>query len=38
MDDHARGEYEEFALHAGVAVEKLVKATLVSMNPATWSR
>ena len=38
MDDHARGEYEEFALHAGVAVEKLVKAALVSMNPATWSR
>ncbi|MEU6635699.1 hypothetical protein [Streptomyces rochei] len=33
MDDHARREYDEFALHAGVAVEKLAKATLVKMNP-----
>ncbi|MEV0122659.1 integrase [Streptomyces sp. NPDC050703] len=33
MDDHGRGEYDEFALHGGVAVEKLAKAVLVSMNP-----
>ncbi|MGW2060453.1 hypothetical protein ACWCO9_07150 [Streptomyces sp. NPDC001937] len=33
MDDHGRGEYDEFALHAGVAVEKLAKAALVAMNP-----
>ena len=33
MDDHARAEYDEFALHAGVAVEKLGKAVLVSKNP-----
>lgn len=34
MDDHARGEYDEFALHGGVAFERLVKAVLVSKNPA----
>jgi hypothetical protein len=33
MDDHARGEYDEFALHGGVAVERLAKALLVSKNP-----
>ncbi|MCX4608728.1 hypothetical protein [Streptomyces mirabilis] len=33
MDDHGRPEYDEFALHAGVAVERLAKATLVSKNP-----
>ncbi|MET8857647.1 hypothetical protein [Streptomyces sp. NPDC004579] len=33
MDDHGRPEYDEFALHAGVAVEKLAKAVLVSKNP-----
>ncbi|WP_430376683.1 hypothetical protein [Streptomyces sp. B1-3] len=33
MDDHGRGEYDEFALHGGVAVERLVKAVLVSKNP-----
>ncbi|MFF4308517.1 hypothetical protein [Streptomyces sp. NPDC001507] len=33
MDDHARGEYDEFALHAGVAIERLAKAVLVKMNP-----
>jgi len=33
MDDHGRMEYDEFALHAGVAVEKLAKAVLVSKNP-----
>lgn len=33
MDDHGRAEYDEFALHGGVAVEKLSKAVLVSMNP-----
>ncbi|MGW0759448.1 hypothetical protein ACWD1Y_23745 [Streptomyces sp. NPDC002814] len=33
MDDHGRAEYDEFALHAGVAVERLAKATLVSKNP-----
>lgn len=33
MDDHGRGEYDEFALHAGVAVERLAKAVLVSKNP-----
>ncbi|MGX1884820.1 hypothetical protein [Streptomyces sp. NPDC055287] len=33
MADHGRGEYDEFALHAGVAVEKLAKAVLVSKNP-----
>ncbi|MEE1807668.1 hypothetical protein [Streptomyces sp. BE133] len=25
MDDHGRGEYDEFALHGGVAVERLAK-------------
>ncbi|MFF7888323.1 hypothetical protein ACH40F_45370 [Streptomyces sp. NPDC020794] len=33
MDDHGRPEHDEFALHAGVAVEKLAKAVLVSKNP-----
>ncbi|MER5368558.1 hypothetical protein [Streptomyces sp. NPDC002722] len=33
MDDHARREYDEFALHAGVAVERLAKAVLISKNP-----
>ncbi|MFJ8470089.1 hypothetical protein [Streptomyces swartbergensis] len=33
MDDHARGEYDEFALHGGVAFERLAKAVLVSKNP-----
>ncbi|AMW13307.1 hypothetical protein A4E84_29725 [Streptomyces qaidamensis] len=33
MDDHARREYDEFALHAGVAIERLAKAILVKMNP-----
>lgn len=33
MDDHGRGDYDEFALHGGVAVERLVKAVLVSKNP-----
>lgn len=33
MDDHGRGEYDEFALHAGVAIERLAKATLFKMNP-----
>ncbi|MGC4906560.1 hypothetical protein ACLQ2J_12640 [Streptomyces cyaneofuscatus] len=33
MDDHGRRDYDEFALHAGVAVEKLAKAVLVAMNP-----
>ncbi|MEU0394859.1 hypothetical protein ABZ208_19170 [Streptomyces sp. NPDC006208] len=33
MDDHAHGEYDEFALHAGVAIERLAKAALVSRNP-----
>ncbi|MFI8851687.1 hypothetical protein ACIGW3_16050 [Streptomyces sp. NPDC053499] len=33
MDDHGRREYDEFALHAGVAVERLAKAALVSKNP-----
>ncbi|WP_432131245.1 hypothetical protein [Streptomyces tendae] len=33
MDDHGRGEYDEFALHAGVAVERLAKAVLVKRNP-----
>ncbi|WP_190010339.1 hypothetical protein [Streptomyces anulatus] len=34
MDDHGRGEYDEFALHGGVAFERLAKAVLVSKNPA----
>jgi hypothetical protein len=33
MDDHGRPEYDEFALHAGVAVEKLAKAVLAAKNP-----
>lgn len=33
MNDHGRQEYDEFALHAGVAVEKLAKAVLVLKNP-----
>ncbi|MEU1457624.1 hypothetical protein [Streptomyces avermitilis] len=33
MEDHGREEYDEFALHAGVAVERLAKAVLVSKNP-----
>ncbi|WP_424570776.1 hypothetical protein [Streptomyces sp. CH-036] len=33
MDDHARGEYDEFALHGGVAIERLAKAVLASKNP-----
>ncbi|MFJ8508642.1 hypothetical protein [Streptomyces avermitilis] len=33
MDDHARGEYDEFALHAGVAIERLAKAILYKLNP-----
>ncbi|MDO0937141.1 hypothetical protein QQY66_37520 [Streptomyces sp. DG2A-72] len=33
MEDHGRGEYDEFALHAGVAVERLAKAALVKKNP-----
>lgn len=33
MEDHGRADYDGFALHAGVAVEKLAKALLVSKNP-----
>lgn len=33
MDDHGRAEYDEFALHGGVAFERLAKAVLVSKNP-----
>ncbi|MFE7762926.1 hypothetical protein [Streptomyces sp. NPDC057438] len=33
MDDHGRPEYDEFALHAGVSVEKLAKAALAAKNP-----
>ncbi|MFD7296764.1 hypothetical protein ACFV9W_26035 [Streptomyces sp. NPDC059897] len=33
MSDHGRPEYDEFALHAGVAVEKLAKAILAAKNP-----
>lgn len=33
MEDHGRGEYDEFALHAGVAIERLAKAVLVMRNP-----
>ncbi|MFD3491470.1 hypothetical protein ACFWWB_12965 [Streptomyces sp. NPDC058690] len=33
MDDHGRPEFDEFALHAGVAVEKLAKAALAAKNP-----
>ncbi|MGR6973202.1 hypothetical protein ACU639_27050 [Streptomyces cynarae] len=34
LEDHGRGEYDEFALHGGVAVERLAKAVLVKKNPA----
>ncbi|MEU6651266.1 hypothetical protein ABZ904_17935 [Streptomyces sp. NPDC046900] len=34
MSDHADHDYDEFALHAGVAVERLAKAALVRMSPA----
>lgn len=34
MEDHGREEYDEFALHGGVAVERLAKAVLVSKSPA----
>jgi hypothetical protein len=34
MEDHGRGEYDEFALHGGVAVERLAKAVLVLKNSA----
>ncbi|MER5342951.1 hypothetical protein [Streptomyces mirabilis] len=33
MDEHGRREYDEFALQAGVAVEKLAKAVLAAKNP-----
>ncbi|MER6206322.1 hypothetical protein [Streptomyces sp. NPDC001642] len=33
MVDHGRPEYDEFALHAGLAVEKLAKSVLVAKNP-----
>jgi hypothetical protein len=33
MEDHGRREYDEFALHAGVAIERLAKAVLVGRNP-----
>ncbi|MFD8072145.1 hypothetical protein ACFV3E_05780 [Streptomyces sp. NPDC059718] len=33
MNDHANREFDEFALHAGVAVERLAKAALVRINP-----
>lgn len=33
MDEHGRSEYDNFALQGGVAIEKLAKAVLVSMNP-----
>ncbi|MEV0227209.1 hypothetical protein [Streptomyces sp. NPDC050704] len=33
MEDHGRSEYDEFALHGGVAVERLAKAVLVKKNP-----
>ncbi|MES4891415.1 hypothetical protein [Streptomyces sp. NPDC096012] len=33
MNDHAEGEYDEFALHAGVAIERLAKAVLYKLNP-----
>ncbi|WP_413757216.1 hypothetical protein [Streptomyces sp. MMBL 11-3] len=33
MDEHGRREYDEFALQAGGAVEKLAKAALVAKNP-----
>ncbi|MGW2932973.1 hypothetical protein ACWDA7_14145 [Streptomyces sp. NPDC001156] len=34
IEDHARSEYDEFALHGGVAVERLAKAVLIKRNPA----
>ncbi|MEV5603437.1 hypothetical protein AB0L33_18555 [Streptomyces sp. NPDC052299] len=33
MEDHGRREYDEFALHGGVAAERLAKAVLVSKHP-----
>jgi hypothetical protein len=33
MEDHGRREYDEFALHGGVAIERLAKAALVKRNP-----
>ncbi|MGW5198648.1 hypothetical protein [Streptomyces spiralis] len=33
MEDHGRSDYDEFALHGGVAVERLAKAALVKRNP-----
>lgn len=33
MEDHGRRQYDEFALHGGVAVERLAKAVLVSKHP-----
>ncbi|MFD9509328.1 hypothetical protein [Streptomyces mirabilis] len=33
MDDHANREFDEFALHSGVAVERLAKAALVRVSP-----
>ncbi|MFF5014754.1 hypothetical protein [Streptomyces sp. NPDC001165] len=33
MEDHGRQEYDEFALHAGVAIERLAKAVLSKRNP-----
>ncbi|SFF90916.1 hypothetical protein SAMN05216251_13617 [Actinacidiphila alni] len=33
MEDHGHGEYDWFALHAGVSIERLAKATLYKMNP-----
>ncbi|MFI1948800.1 hypothetical protein ACH46F_33745 [Streptomyces virginiae] len=33
MGDHGHGDFDGFALHAGVAVEKLAKALLVQKNP-----
>ncbi|MEV7699878.1 hypothetical protein BCL80_11936 [Streptomyces avidinii] len=33
MDDHGRHEYDEFALHGGVAVERLAKAVLARRSP-----
>ncbi|MFE2131662.1 hypothetical protein ACFW9X_00155 [Streptomyces sp. NPDC059466] len=34
MVEHGRREYDDFALFAGVAIEKLAKAVLISRNPA----
>ncbi|MGW3291490.1 hypothetical protein ACWDR3_43365 [Streptomyces sp. NPDC001002] len=33
VDEHGRGDYDDFALYGGVAIEKLAKAVLVSKNP-----